>query len=68
MEVALAGYVHERRDIPLPSPAVSSQVPVTVPPLVAAKLTLYSAMREQGVTKIALAKRLGLTNPWSAGC
>ena len=61
LAVALAGYVHERWDIPLPSPAVPGQVPVAVPPLVAAKLALYSAMREQGITKTALAKRLGLS-------
>ena len=59
--VALAGYVHERWDIPLPSPTASGQIPVAVPPLVAAKLALYSAMREQGVTKTALAIRLDLS-------
>ena len=48
-------------DIPPPSPTGSGQVAVAVPPLVAAKLALYSAMREQGVTKTALAKRLGLS-------
>lgn len=61
LAVALAGYVHERWDIPLPSPAAPGQVLVAVPPLVAGKLALYSAMREQGVTKTALAKRLGLS-------
>ena len=61
LAVALAGYVHERWDIPLPSPAVPGQVLVAVPLLVAGKLALYSAMREQGVTKTALAKRLGLS-------
>ena len=61
LAVALAGYVLERWDIPPPSPTGSGQVAVAVPPLVAAKLALYSAMREQGVTKTALAKRLGLS-------
>ena len=61
LAVALAGYVHERWDIPLPSLTASGQIPVVVPPLVAAKLALYSAMREQGVTKTALAMRLGLS-------
>ena len=32
-----------------------------VPPVVAAKLALYSAMRSQGVAKVALAARLGLS-------
>ena len=61
LAVALAGHVHERWEIPAPSPAASGQVLVAVPPLVAAKLALYSAMRAQGVTKTALARRLGLS-------
>ena len=59
--VALAGYVHERWDIPIPSAAAKGQVLVAVPPIVAAKLALYTAMREQGITKVALAARLGLS-------
>lgn len=59
--VALAGYVHERWDIPVPGPVTKGQVLVAVPPIVAAKLALYTAMREQGITKVALAARLGLS-------
>ena len=33
---------------------------ISVPPLVAMKLALYSAMREQGVSEAALAMRLGV--------
>ena len=61
LAVALAGHVHERWDIPVPSPAAPGQILVAVAPLVAAKLVLYSAMREQGMTKTALADRLGLS-------
>ena len=32
-----------------------------MPPIVAAKLALYTAMRAQGITKVALAARLGLS-------
>ena len=39
---------------------VEGQVLVSVASIVAAKLALYAAMREQGVTKAALAVRLGL--------
>lgn len=46
---ALAGYVHERWDIPTPSPVAKGQVLVAVPPVVAAKLALYTAMRERGM-------------------
>ena len=61
LAVALAGYVHQGWDIPVPSPAKPDQIPVVVPPIVAAKLALYSAMREQGVTGAGLAMRLGLS-------
>ena len=59
--VALAGYVHAKRDIPTPSPLQDGQVLVPLPPIVAAKLSLYTAMRAQGVTRVELAKRLGLS-------
>ncbi len=61
LAVALAGYVHERWDIPVPSTEILGQEPVAVPTIVAAKLALYTAMRRQGITKVALADRLGLT-------
>lgn len=71
LAVALAGYVHEKWDIPTPSVASKDETTVPVMPVVAAKLALYSAMRKQGITKVELAKRLGvsesavrkLTNP-----
>ena len=34
---------------------------ISVPPLVAMKLALYSAMREQGVSGAELAQRLGVS-------
>ena len=58
--VALGMHVKAREDIPPPSPLVDGQVLVSVAPIVAAKLALYAAMREQGVTNVALAARLGL--------
>lgn len=61
LAVALAGYVQQQRDIPIPSPVKEGQKIATLPPLVAAKLALYTAMRQQGVTKVALAARLGLS-------
>ncbi len=71
LATALAGYVHEKRDIPAPTMLKDGQVPVPVPPIVASKLALYSAMRIQHITKMELASRLGvseaavrkLTNP-----
>ena len=71
LATALAGYVHDNWDIPTPSEAADGQVSVPVPPVVAAKLALYTTMRTQGITKVKLAERLGvsesavrkLTNP-----
>ncbi len=59
--VALGSFYMERRkDIPKPSPLAEGQVLIPVPPLLAAKLALYEAMREQKISKVALAKRLGI--------
>ncbi len=58
--VALSGYVKCHEDIPVPSPAKKGQVLIAVSPIVAAKLSLYTAMREQGITKVELAARLGV--------
>ena len=61
LATALGMYVKEREDIPVPSATVPGQELVAVPPIVAAKLALYTAMRRQGITKVALAERLGLS-------
>ena len=61
LATALAGYVHEKWDIPTPSEAADVQVSVPVPTVVAAKLALYSAMRTQNITKVELADRLGVS-------
>lgn len=58
---ALAGYVHEKWEIPVPSEATYGQELVPVSPVVAAKLALYSAMRAQRITKVELARRLGIS-------
>jgi antitoxin HicB len=56
---ALGGYIKLGRAIPEPSPARDRPV-VILPPLVAAKLALYEAMRAQAITRTELARRLGL--------
>ena len=53
----LIGYITSREPIPRPSPA-RGRPTVTLPPLVAAKLALYSAMLEQHVTNPELATRM----------
>ena len=61
LATALAGYVHEKWDIPTPSEAAHGQQFVAVPTIVAAKLALYSAMRAQCITKVELARRLDIS-------
>jgi antitoxin HicB len=56
---ALGGYLKLGRPIPKPSPAQGRPVAI-LPPLVAAKLALYEAMRAERITSTALARRLGL--------
>ena len=61
LAVALGMYVYCREDVPIPRPVADGQVLVPVPPIVAAKLALYTAMRKQGITNVALAARLQLS-------
>ena len=58
----LAVYVQQQREIPTPSPVADGQELVAVPPIAAAKLALYTAMREQEITGDALAVRLNLSD------
>lgn len=58
LEVALSIYVDEGKEIPQPSAPAEGQVMIPVPPLPAAKLSLYSTMREQGLSCAELANRL----------
>ncbi len=60
LAVALGGYVHMGWDLPTPSPVAEGQQLVAVRPLVAAKLALYTAMRQQDIAPADLAERLSL--------
>ena len=59
---ALAGYVEARWTLPPPGAPGPGQVMVAVPPLVAAKLALYAVMQRQRITKVELARRLGVSD------
>ena len=61
LATALAGYVHQHWEIPAPGKAGPDQELVPVPPVVAAKLALYSAMTEQHISKVELGRRLGVS-------
>ena len=58
LETMFIAYIGDRRDIPVPSRPRKRQRTVTLPPLAAAKVALYQTMREQGVRKAELARRL----------
>jgi antitoxin HicB len=54
---ALEGYMKDRRPIPTPSRELTGRA-VVLPPLAVAKVELYEAMRNAGVRKAELARRL----------
>jgi antitoxin HicB len=56
---ALSRYVIAGKPLPKPRPARGRRM-IPVPPLVATKLALYSALREQRVSAAELARRLGV--------
>ena len=58
LTVALAGYVIANWDIPFPSPLSEGQELISLDPVPAAKLALYNAMREHGISEAELARRL----------
>ena len=58
LETVFIAYMGDRQDIPKPSRPRKDQKTVTLPSLSAAKVTLYQTMREQGVRKADLARRL----------
>ena len=59
--VSLADYMDSDEELPAPSAWVDGQELIGVQPLIAAQLDLYTAMRQQNLTRADLAKRLGLT-------
>ncbi len=60
LAVSLSFYVDSGEDLPTPSPLADGQVLIAVPLIVAAKLTLYTAMREQSITEADLAAKLDM--------
>jgi antitoxin HicB len=62
LETAIIGRMTDREDIPRPSPA-EGRMTVALSSLAAAKLGLYRALREAGVTKAELGRRLGWHGP-----
>jgi antitoxin HicB len=59
LETALAAYVEDGKDLPAPSRPRRGQRTVHPAALVALKLGIFQAMRDEGVRKAELARRLG---------
>jgi antitoxin HicB len=55
----LAARVQDRETIPRPAAPARGQRVAMLPPMVAAKLTMYQAMRARQITTENLARRLG---------
>lgn len=60
LEEAIAWYMDEGQPIPMPSTPEAGEHLVQVPINTAAKAALAIAFRESGLTRIALAERLGV--------
>lgn len=60
IEEAIAARIHDREDIPPPS---RGEIRAVLPTLISVKVLLYQGMREQGVGKAELARRLGWHMP-----
>ena len=58
---ALDWRLRHGKPVPRPGPA-RGRPTIAVPPLVAAKLALYTAMRERGIDEDQLARRLGVSD------
>ena len=61
--VMLSAVMDDNEDIPTPGKVGRGKAAVTLPTLVASKLMIYNAMKDQGVTRSELARRLGGKNP-----
>ena len=60
LEEAIAGRIADSDPIPTPSAARAGENQVPVPPGMAAKAALVVALRKSGLTRVELAKLLGL--------
>jgi antitoxin HicB len=60
LEVAIAGRIEDETDLPTPSKPRKRERLVPLPARLAAKVAVYRAWREAGISKVAFAKRLGI--------
>ena len=60
LEEAIAWYISEGEAIPTPSAPLPGEYEVALPPEMAAKAALVLAFRASGLSRVALAERLGV--------
>jgi antitoxin HicB len=60
LEVAIAGRIEDEADVPRPSKARKREHLVPLSARLSAKVALYRAWRDAGISKVALAKKLGI--------
>jgi antitoxin HicB len=60
LEVAVAGRIEDEADLPIPSKPRKREHLVPLAAQLAAKVAVYRAWREAGISKVALAKKLGI--------
>ncbi|WP_198154929.1 hypothetical protein [Oceanibaculum pacificum] len=58
---ALGGYIELDRPIPAPSPPRKGERMIALPALIAAKLALYVALKEAGLSRVELARRMDVS-------
>ena len=63
LTVMLGCCIKNNEEIPAPSPWAEGQELVGVQPAIAAQLDLYTAMRQQNLTRADLARRLNISQP-----
>ena len=56
LEDVIAARIHEQKDVPEPS---KGDTYLVLPTLISVKVMLYREMREQGISKVELSRRLG---------
>ncbi|MBT9472099.1 MAG: type II toxin-antitoxin system HicB family antitoxin [Pseudomonadota bacterium] len=56
LAVAMEGYILEGREAPRPRPIEAGEVEIGLSPAIAARFLLVSAMRDQALSKVALAE------------
>lgn len=60
LQAALESRIHDNEPLPVASKARRGEVMINSPATTAAKAALYEAMREAGISKIELARKMGI--------